>query len=332
MKSFIFFLNLTLLSISLSCNSESDNELPIALFSFSPQDPFSGDTVIFNASSSFDPSGEISSYYWQIDGEDISKGVTMSKYFPLEGEFEITLTVTDNAGAKGKAMEIITINSALQLIESFNLNISSPSGLAFSPDEQSFWTVSDKPGGHIYRMSVDGTILSSLPYSGSDLEGISYNNTDKSIWVIEESTGELIHFDSNSVEIEREYISGSIDGSGGLEGIAINENNGHIFLIKEKDPGVLIELDQEFNMLQYNRLYFADDYAGLWYDKSQNQLWILSDQDKIVFRCDTTGIVLKSYSIQFNKMEGIALDIVNNKVYLVNDLNNKLYIYNLMDG
>lgn len=332
MKTFIFLLNLTLLTYAISCSGETDNELPIALFSFSPQDPFSGDTVIFNASSSFDPNGEISSYYWQIEGEDISEGVTMSKYFPFDGEFEITLSVTDNAGANGKAVEVITINSALQLIESFNLNISSPSGLAFSPDEQSFLTVSDKPGGHIYQISVDGTILSSLSYSGSDLEGISYNNTDKSIWVIEESTGELVHLDSNSVEIEREYISGSIDGSGGLEGIAINENNNHIFLLKEKDPGILIELDQEFNVLQYNRLYFADDYAGLWYDKSQNQLWIVSDQDKTVFRCDTTGIVLNSYSIQFNKMEGIALDMANNKVYLVNDINNKLYIYNLMDG
>jgi len=317
--------------ICISCKEEPDNELPIASFNFTPQNPFSGDTVTFDASNSIDPDGEISNYYWQIDGEDISEGISMSKYFPFEGEYEITLIVTDNIGAKGKAVETITVNSALLLNETFNLNLSAPSGLAFSSDLQSFWTVSDKPGGQIYQLSSSGEIISSLSYSGSDLEGISYNNTDKSFWVTEESSGELVHLDSSGLEIERVYISGSIDGSGGLEGVAINENNGHIFLLKEKDPGVLIELDQDFNVVQYKRIYFADDYAGLWYEKAHNLLWIVSDQEKSVFKCDTTGNVLKSYSIPLDKMEGIAVDMENKQIFMVNDSNDRLYIYDLMD-
>lgn len=331
MKSIIILLNITLFTIVTSCSNESENELPIALFSLSPQEPISGDTVTFDATTSYDPNGEIINYLWQINSEDISEGITMTKYFPLEGEYEITLTVTDNNGGKGKAVETIHVLSSMQLNETYNLNISAPSGLAFSPDLLSFWTVSDKPGGHIYHMALNGEILSTLTYSGSDLEGISYNDADKSFWVVEESSGELVHLDSSSAEIDRVYIAGSIDGSGGLEGVAFNKNNGHIFLLKEKDPGVLIELDQDLNVIQYNRIFFADDYAGLWYEETLNQLWIVSDQDKIVFRCDTTGVVLKSYSIQLDKMEGIAVDMENKHIYLVNDLNNRLYKYNLMD-
>tara|TARA_B100000959_G_C14971427_1_gene619878 strand:- start:76 stop:1071 length:996 start_codon:yes stop_codon:yes gene_type:complete len=331
LKAVIFFYIFLFLSIVFSCNGGRNNEPPIARFSYSPQTPFSGETVTFDASASFDPDGQVSTYHWQIGEDTIHDSVTFTWSFSSEGTYEIALVVMDNDGDKGQVVNVLTIGSALIPIYSFSLDLLSPSGLTFSSDLRSLWTLSDKPGGLIYHVSLKGAIISSLSYNGSDMEGITRNNSDNTFWVVEESSGELVNLDSSGSEIERVYVSGSYEGDGGLEGIALNETNGHIYLLKEKDPGILIELDHEFNMLQFNSLFFAQDFSGIWYDQTYNQLWIVSDQEKTVFKCDTTGAVLKSYSIQNEKMEGIAADIENKRVYLVNDVNDKLYIYELME-
>ncbi len=318
-------------SIALSCNGGQNNKPPIAQFSYSPEDPITGESVLFNASASTDPDGIINDYRWIINNDAIQDSVIVTRTFFSEGTYDITLTVIDDDGDTNQKIDMLTVGSALVLTDSFSLDLSSPSGLTFSSDSQSLWTLSDKPGGLIYNITFNGEIVTSLSYSGADLEGITRDNADNTFWIVEESSGELVHLDSTGLEMERVFVSGSNEGSGGLEGIALNKTNNHIYLLKEKDPGVLIELDHEFNILQYQRLFMANDFSGISYDQTTNQLWIVSDQDKTVFRCDTTGSVIKSYSIQHEKMEGIAVDMENKRIFFVNDANDKLYLYYLMD-
>jgi len=81
----------------------------------------------------------------------------------------------------------------------------------------------------------------------------------------------------------------------------------------------LIELDQEFNLFKYKRIYFAFDFSGIFYESQNQHLWIVSDQNEKVYKCDLNGIVLTEFPIDVNKAEGIAVDIENDLVYIVSD-------------
>jgi len=71
---------------------------PIADFSYTPGNPSANDPVLFDASSSSDPDGEIVSYAWDFDGDGSvdSTDVSTEYTFPSSGSYEVSLTVTDN--------------------------------------------------------------------------------------------------------------------------------------------------------------------------------------------------------------------------------------------
>jgi len=82
---------------------QKQNQLPAAAFTFSPQNPFVGDSILFDASSSTDPDGQIVSYTWNFgDGTTTTIAeATTTHSFSTYGEFQITLVVTDNKGTTG---------------------------------------------------------------------------------------------------------------------------------------------------------------------------------------------------------------------------------------
>jgi len=222
-------------------------------------------------------------------------------------------------------------NPELVLIESIHLNVPEPSGLTLNLDGTALYIVSDPQDNRLYKLSLSGEILDTLSYIGVDLEGVTVDHRDGTLWVVEESLAEMVQIDSSGSELQRVSISGVSDGSGGLEGITLNSQNNHFYLLKGKSPGVIIELDEFFSEVNYTKIYFAEDYSGVCYDSLNNQLWIVSDQGEKVFQCDLAGNVIEEFSIDVSKAEGIAVDIENNLIYIVSDLNEKLYIYNLTD-
>jgi len=85
---------------------------PYAAFSFTPSFPEVGEIVTFNASPSYDPDGNIVSYSWNFgDGTPIvveSDPIATHSYAAL-GDYEVTLTVTDNDGLTGTAADIVHV-------------------------------------------------------------------------------------------------------------------------------------------------------------------------------------------------------------------------------
>lgn len=79
------------------------NLQPVANFTYSPPYPAVGETVTFDASSSYDPDGgSIISYYWDLDNDgayDDDSGVTTSYSFPSWGTYTIGLMVVDDEGS-----------------------------------------------------------------------------------------------------------------------------------------------------------------------------------------------------------------------------------------
>jgi len=218
----------------------------------------------------------------------------------------------------------------LELVSEVNIQVDEPSGLCFSSDKGSLWTVSDQTR-KVYRVDFAGNVLETLAYTGNDLEGIAVDPDDGTLWVAEEYLSQIVQLDALGNELQRVDVTGAAGGSG-LEGITISSADGHFFLLKEQDPGVLIELDPEFNLLSYKRINFAYDFSGIYYESSQQNLWIVSDQNETVYKCDLTGSVLTEYPIEVDKAEGIAVDFENSRVYIVSDSYEKLYLFSIEDG
>jgi PKD repeat protein len=80
---------------------------PIAEFSHTPQVAVIDETIVFNASASFDADGTVESYFWDF-GDDSNYTATdpyashaYSEGGPDNGAYVVTLTVTDNEGWNG---------------------------------------------------------------------------------------------------------------------------------------------------------------------------------------------------------------------------------------
>jgi len=87
------------------------NQRPTASFSFSPTNPLPGQSVTFDASSSFDPDGAIREYRWdfQSDGFADASGIQTATSFPSAGSFQVTLTVVDSAGASHATSQTVRV-------------------------------------------------------------------------------------------------------------------------------------------------------------------------------------------------------------------------------
>lgn len=99
---------------------------PTASFVFSPAAPGIGEEVIFNASaSSAEPPRTIVSYDWQFGTDETASGVIVGESYDTAGTYNVTLTVTDDAG------NVATVT------QSVNVGTASPGGLqasfTFSP-------------------------------------------------------------------------------------------------------------------------------------------------------------------------------------------------------
>jgi len=93
-----------------------ENEAPTAVVSASPQEVILGETVTFDGSAS-DDDGEIVSYVWDF-GDGIGDGITTSHTYAAAGDYNVTLTVTDDDGATGSDTATVTVLSSADAIES----------------------------------------------------------------------------------------------------------------------------------------------------------------------------------------------------------------------
>ena len=140
----------------------------------------------------------------------------------------------------------------------------------------------------------------------------------------------------------------------GLEGITVNTSNDHVFVVKERCPGLLIELDASLTTIMSNRVLHANqgfihpelkanklDFSGLSYDSGSDTLWIASDKGECLFQYDWAGdTVLQRLDLtigtegkpkRIRKPEGVAFDPDRKRMYVVSDRDGDLYVYKLHD-
>ena len=227
--------------------------------------------------------------------------------------------------ACSKSDTIVKTYDGLELISSDKINVSEASGLTINAFGSALYTVSDNTC-NIYQLATDGTVIKEFVYDGNDVEGISMISDNK-VLLVEERNKEIVEYDLTTKNYKKHnIIYSNSDSNMGLEGIAFNSNDNSLFIINEKNPGLLIRLRSDFSIIESYNLDFASDYSGIFYDKELNILWILSDESKTINKCSLKGALIKSYAINVLKAEGIA--VTNTNIYVVSDSNSTLYKFN----
>jgi len=85
------------------------NRPPAASFTESAETVLTGETISFNASASSDPDGYIVSYFWDFGDGTNATGVTVDHAYIDDGNYTVTLTVTDDDGATDTANSTKTV-------------------------------------------------------------------------------------------------------------------------------------------------------------------------------------------------------------------------------
>ena len=86
---------------------------PVADFDM-PSNISVNQTIVFDASDSFDEDGVIVSYYWDFGDGENGSGVSLSHVYENPGEYTVTLVVTDNNGNTFSKSIIVTVASEVE--------------------------------------------------------------------------------------------------------------------------------------------------------------------------------------------------------------------------
>lgn len=259
----------------------------------------------------------------------------------------------------------------LSLIERIDIKnkpagLKEPSGMVLAHNMDALWVVSDS-ADRIYRLSLTGELQPaetlSVPVSG--LEGITVDPSGRYLFAVQEKKNELFKIEIATRQVVERRQLAQMTGydtlaaafendskNKGLEGITWNPNNNRIYLLKERDPGLVIEISADMSTIHsLKRLNihngFQDDtvsqeeidYSGLFYDAKRNYFWITSDKGQRIFLYDwAADRVVQSIALgyqhngkyrEIEKAEGIVLDTDRNRLYVVSDSEARLYIFDV---
>jgi uncharacterized protein YjiK len=215
----------------------------------------------------------------------------------------------------------------LEMMSIYKLEIPDLSGICLMPDKNTLITISDSEK-KAYKINTSGKILDSFKLTCNDPEGICFIKEKNEFAVIDESNYTIYFYDTEFNEKYTRKISiENTTFNKGLEGICYNKKTKKLYLLNEKTPGLLIEYDLEKESFNKTSIDFSIDNTGIDYEPKEDLFYLTSHESKQIIACDYEGNVIKKFSLDIEKLEGIALDAANKKMYLVSDSDKKLFIY-----
>lgn len=211
------------------------------------------------------------------------------------------------------------------LVAAYEVEVHEPSGLAYDPVRDVLYTISDE-GGPIVVLSKEGKILWEIGRFEGDLEGIAYDDRRDRFYIAEEQRRELIIFDRKAGTERRLKVDlmgyNDLDNKG-MEGVAVDQKNGRLFVVKERDPHFLLEIDATGKRVRAFTIQEAWDFSDVSYDQATGHLLVLSRGSRKVYEVTTAGELVGepfSFNIFIFNAEGITLDRDGN-LYLITDSN-----------
>ncbi len=209
------------------------------------------------------------------------------------------------------------------------LTIPEPSGLSFTKDKTALWTLSDS-NGIFYKISFDGKIISTHQTRRSDLEGIVDHSDLEAPCLIEERVRAILCLDKNFQEKKRKVIELGGGDNSGFEGISYSKNSQHFYIVNEKEPTLIVELDTNFNQIASYPFTHLKDLSDIFHDDLNDHFYILSHESKKIIKTDNKFTPLSELLIpEVKQAEGLVIDIKNKLVFIVSDKDSKFYKFNL---
>ncbi len=213
------------------------------------------------------------------------------------------------------------------LINQVRINVREPSALSFSADRKSLWTVSDS-NGSLYSLDFNGNILKEIKTKSSDLEGIVNHPDLNGYCLVEERVRNVVCLDSNGKTVSKNAVAISGASNSGLEGITFNPENQRFYLVNEKEPTLILELDRDFNLLSKTAISFAKDLSDIFYDENEKKLWVLSHESQMAYKLDQNYQVEMTINLRgVVQAEGLVIDSINKKAYVVSDKDSLFLTY-----
>lgn len=237
-----------------------------------------------------------------------------------------------------------------------------PSGLALAADGKHFWTVSDNTDA-LYLLGLDGDLKPSqtIHIGVTGLEGVTLDQPRGRLIAIAEDSAEVIEVLIETGEIHRfrladmqgyDKVSEAFDTSdanNGLEGITVNPASGAVFLLKENQPRMMMELSPNLTSIRGALELTAElgfvsdrvsdtelDVAGLEYDPDRNAFWIVSDTGECLYLFDPLKGKAHAWPLLHDKGrvkngEGVALAAGGTRLMIVtdDDKGSRMYSYGI---
>ena len=217
------------------------------------------------------------------------------------------------------------------------------SGITYSPKTDTLFAITNAPR-FVYELSKKGEILRTIELLGfNDTEDITYIEDDlfaivdeenKTFYVvrIKENQTSINIFESiKQVKLDYNYFENF-----GLEGITYNKSKDEFYLVNERLPkkvisveglmsGKTLKIKTLDNLIKNN--YYLSDLSAIHFDNIKKELFLLSDESKILAMVNQEGDFISFFDIKadpyLSKMihpEGVTTDNDGN-IYIVGEPN-----------
>ncbi|MFQ5957160.1 MAG: SdiA-regulated domain-containing protein [Candidatus Brocadiales bacterium] len=215
-----------------------------------------------------------------------------------------------------------------KLLQSFPVDVEEPSGLTYDPQTDTLWTVQDGGGG-LCQLDTHGKVINTIDIPSNDLEGIAYKPGSDTFLLAEERNREILEVDRQGTIIQAIMVPIKWrlwHLNYGIEGVSYFPKSRHIFIVNEKGPRVLMELNEGGAVVQSFEVEGVEDLSGIYCNDASGDLLIISHESKKVMELTSEGRLISSFAIDIPQAEGITKDGSGN-IYIICENSKTLYIY-----
>lgn len=267
----------------------------------------------------------------------------------------------------------LTLTGQHNISNNFNPEFYEASGLGLAKNGTKLWSVGDENNFAMYKMELNGTAVSNATatpaagvtaISNASFEGVTYGppppgiTDDHFIYLVDENSTSIVpvnygtnqyrkpiplsgmtNYNSTTVKCGTQTVAQAFlnAGNSGLEGITWNPDLATFFVIKEKNPGLMIQISSDLKTILACRVLsfnVGGDYSDIAYDTSRLKYWIVSDEAQSVSLYDwNTGTTVQGspWSLGYDGGEGVAYDPATHELSICTDngdaQNSYLYTY-----
>ncbi|WP_299353489.1 SdiA-regulated domain-containing protein [uncultured Shimia sp.] len=235
--------------------------------------------------------------------------------------------------------------------------LAEPSGLDAREEPGLFWTVSDGTAALIALQAETLSAQVAISHDIRGIEGVARGWDSGIVLMVHEQSNSLVWLNSNATGSPHSLPISKLKGfdavakhfasnaqNKGLEGIAVDRARQRVFVVKEGQPRVLLEISSDLDRIVDHTVLKKDlgfhvkglkdhklDISGLFYDSNRNALWMASDRGECVFLYDLQSKTAQRIEIvphtrklpDLKGIEGISLNEDGSELFLVSDAGKK---------